>query len=237
MKEEYYYLGLMVFTILYPLAQSFERRIQYYKKWHALWPATLVSALVYIVWDHWFTVQGVWWFNERFILGVYLFELPVEEISFFFIVPFACIFIYEVLIYFFPRDWMKPLGRPMVYVLVPVLIVLGLVFREKLYTSFNFIFTSLILLIHFLIFKDKVLGRFLFGYLVTLIPFMLVNGVLTGSWLDEPIVGYNNEENLGIRLGTVPVEDSVYLFGLLLLNISIYEKLLNRKTFNQKPGL
>ncbi|SHM40588.1 lycopene cyclase domain-containing protein [Cyclobacterium lianum] len=237
MREEYYYLGLMVFTILYPLAQSFEHRIRYHKKWYALWPATFVAAIAYIVWDHWFTVEGVWWFNERYILGYYLFELPVEEISFFFIVPFACIFIYEVLIYFFPKDWLKPVGKPFVFLMAPSLFILGLVFRDKMYTSFNFIVTALIIMVHFIIFKDKLLGRFLFGFLVTLIPFMLVNGVLTGSWLDEPIVGYNDEENLGIRIGTVPLEDSVYLLGLLLLNVSIYEKLLKRKTFDQRPGL
>ncbi|WP_375584372.1 lycopene cyclase domain-containing protein [Cyclobacterium xiamenense] len=230
MKEEYYYLGLMLFTLSYPLAQSFEHRITYHKKWYALWPASLLAALIYLVWDHWFTVQGVWWFNERYILGWYLFELPVEEISFFFIVPFACIFIYEVLIYFMKKDWLRPLGRPFVFVMVPLLLVLGFYHWGKLYTSFNFIFTAALLAGHFLVFNDRILGRFLAAYLVSLLPFMLVNGVLTGTWLDEPIVGYNNHENLGIRIGTVPIEDSVYSLGLLLLNISIYEKILRRKT-------
>ncbi len=233
MKEEFYYLGLMLFTISYPLAQSFESRIYYYKKWHALWPATLVSAVIYILWDHWFTMEGVWWFNERYILGWYLFDLPLEEISFFFIVPFACIFIYEVLIYFMEKDWLRPLGKPFVFLGVPVLFFLGLYHWDKMYTSVNFIFTSFLLLGHYLVFKDKILGRFLAGFLVSLIPFMLVNGVLTGSWIEEPIVGYNNKENLGIRIGTVPVEDSVYSLGLLLLNISIYEKILKRKTITK----
>ncbi|SEJ13690.1 lycopene cyclase domain-containing protein [Cyclobacterium xiamenense] len=233
MKEEYYYLGLMLFTLSYPLAQSFEHRITYHKKWYALWPASLITACVYLIWDHWFTVEGVWWFNERYILGWYLFELPLEEISFFFIVPFACIFIYEVLIYFVKKDWLQPIGKPFVYIMVPLLLVLGFYHWEKLYTSFNFIFTSLIVAVHFLVFKDRILGRFLAAYLVSLLPFMLVNGVLTGTWLDEPIVGYNNQENLGIRIGTVPIEDSVYSLGLLLLNISIYEKILRRKTFTR----
>lgn len=131
------------------------------------------------------------------------------------------------------KDWLRPLGKPFVFLAVPALFLLGLYHWDKLYTSVNFIFTSLLLLGHYLVFKDKILGRFLAGFLVSLIPFMIVNGVLTGSWIEEPIVGYNNEENLGIRIGTVPIEDSVYSLGLLLLNISIYEKILKRKTIRK----
>jgi lycopene cyclase domain-containing protein len=49
-----------------------------------------------------------------------------------------------------------------------------------------------------------------------LIPFFIVNGILTGSFIDEPVVWYNNDENLGIRLFTIPVEDSVYAFTMIL---------------------
>ncbi|MEX2513414.1 MAG: lycopene cyclase domain-containing protein [Cyclobacteriaceae bacterium] len=235
--EKFYYLGLMVFTLLYPLAQSFEHRIEYYKKWYALWPAIALTALVYVIWDHWFTVAGVWWFNSDYILGIYLFQLPLEEIMFFFVVPFACIFIYEVLIYFVKRDWFKPLGKPFIFFMIPLLLVLGFIHLDKLYTSFNFIFTAIVIFVHFLFFKDRFMGRFMMGYLVTLVPFLLVNGVLTGTWLDAPIVNYDNAENLSIRIGTVPIEDGVYLLGLLLLNISIYEKIKVGKTIRQVVSL
>lgn len=98
--EKYYYLGLMIFTLSYPLARSFEHRIQYAKNLYALIPATLVMATIFIAWDHWFTVIGIWEFNPRYILGIYFLELPVEEWAFFFIVPYSCVFIYEVLNYF-----------------------------------------------------------------------------------------------------------------------------------------
>jgi lycopene cyclase domain-containing protein len=48
-----------------------------------------------------------------------------------------------------------------------------------------------------------------------LIPFLLTNGLLTGAFLPEPIVWYNDAENLGLRIGTIPVEDA--LFGMLMM--------------------
>ena len=52
-----------------------------------------------------------------------------------------------------------------------------------------------------------------------LIPFIIVNGILTGSWIEAPIVSYNPSENMGIRLLTIPVEDIFYGFEMILLNI------------------
>ncbi|MDB5261388.1 MAG: rane protein, partial [Adhaeribacter sp.] len=53
----------------------------------------------------------------------------------------------------------------------------------------------------------------------------LVNGVLTAI----PIVWYNNDYNLGVRLTTIPIEDTMYSMLMLLLTITAYEFLKRRK--------
>jgi lycopene cyclase domain-containing protein len=231
--EQYYYLGLMIFTLSYPLLQSFEHRIYFARNLYALIPATIVMATIFIAWDHWFTIIGVWEFNPRYILGIYFLELPIEEWAFFFIVPYACVFIYEVLKYFVKRDVFEPISKYLLIVLIPVFLVLGVLHSDKMYTSINFLFAAAVLSLHFVIFKDKHFGRFLLAYLVTLIPFMLVNGILTGSFIDEPIVKYNDEENLSLRIGTVPIEDTVYNLSMLLLINTVYEKVKENKTFRK----
>ena len=57
---------------------------------------------LFIPWDIYFTAKGVWDFNPNFIIDVKFLYLPIEEWLFFIIVPYACVFIYEVLNYFFP---------------------------------------------------------------------------------------------------------------------------------------
>lgn len=228
--EKYLYLGVNIFAISFPLVRSFEPRIKFATKWAALFPAILITAAFFLVWDHWFTRMGVWEFNPRYILGLYIFDLPIEEWFFFITVPFACIFIYEVLIYFFPKDPLKDFGKPFIYVMVPLLIGFGLMHLDKLYTSVNFFIGAIALTAHFLIFNDKYLGKFLFAYLVHLIPFILCNGVLTGGLTEEPVVIYNNLENLGIRIWTVPIEDTIYSMTLLLMNVSFFERFRGQQT-------
>lgn len=235
--DRYYYMGLMLFTLSYPLAQSFEHRIQYAKKLYALLPAILVMAFVFIVWDHWFTTLGVWGFNPRYVLGIYFLELPIEEWAFFFVVPYACIFIYEVVKYYVKKDIFQPISNQVLLCLIPAFIVMGLVHTDKLYTCVNFIFAACTLSLHFFIFKNTHFGRFFLAFLVTMIPFLLINGVLTGSWIEEPIVYYNNDENLAVRIGTIPIEDIVYNMSMLLLVITIYEKIKETKTFRKGESL
>lgn len=233
--EIYLYLLLNLLTVSFPLVRSFENRVQYYKKWYALFPSIILTGAFFLIWDHWFTVIGVWEFNPRYILGIYFFELPLEEWLFFLTVPFACVFIHEVLKYFVPKDVFSPVAKPITFVLIVLFLLIGLFNLDKWYTSVNFLVASAALLIHYFVFKTSVLGRFYLTYLVSLIPFLLVNGILTGSFIEEQVVKYNDMENLSIRIFTIPIEDTVYSMTLLLMTISFYEMIRSKKTI--KPAL
>ena len=63
-------------------------------------------------------------------------------------------------------------------------------------------------------------------YLLSLLPFLIVNGLLTSGlpFIDPgPVVWYNNAHTLGVRVMSIPVEDFVYSFSLLLMNVMVYE--------------
>ncbi len=233
--EHYYYLGLDLFSIAFPLAASFEQRVQYWRKWPGLFTGIGVMAIVFLAWDAVFTANGVWGFNPRYTLGPRFLHLPVEEWLFFLAIPYSCVFLYEVMRHFVRRDVLGAIARPLSILLSASLLTIGLLYVDHLYTSITFLCTAALLAVHVFILKSPYLGRFYLGYAISLIPFFLVNGILTGWLLPEPIVWYNNAENLGIRLNTIPVEDSMYLLFFLLLTITFYERPLKRAHGDLQP--
>jgi len=99
---------------------------------------------------------------------------------------------------------------------------MALSFNGKLYTTVNFLFASVVLVVALLRpMHGSILGFFLITWVVSLVPKLIVNGILTSL----PVVIYNAHENIGIRIGTIPLEDFFYFFGLLLMNVLIYEGL------------
>jgi lycopene cyclase domain-containing protein len=224
---KYLYLILHVFTISFPLVRSFEPRIAYAKKWGSLFPAIAITGVFFISWDVFFTRAGVWGFNPDYLIGIYLFSLPIEEILFFITVPFASVFIYECVVYFLPKIQNSKWLRWASSALAISLIILCVICYEQAYTFWNFLFTGLFLMI-VVIKNPQWLSHFWIAYLLHLIPFFIVNGVLTGYGIESPIVWYNNMENLSVRLVTIPVEDTIYALLLLLMNVFFYENFIAR---------
>ena len=98
-----------------------------------------------------------WGFNNDYLLGIYLFNLPLEEILFFITVPYACVFIYECLNVYIKKNYLQH-GALLATILLAILIsIVGLLHLRQLYTSVTFLFLPVILLIHYSIFKDKIL--------------------------------------------------------------------------------
>jgi len=219
------YIGLILFTISYPLFKSFEEKIQYSSKWKFLFPGLLLSGAFFIVWDIWFTSIGIWKFNTDYVLGLFIGGLPIEEWLFFIVVPFSCVFIYEVMNYFVKRDVLANYSKIITIILIIVSSISAVLYRHQLYTLVTFSFLTLFLLLHLIVFKSTYLGRFYLAWLVCLVPFFLVNGVLTAM----PVLIYNDAENMGIRLSTIPLEDAFYGMLNVLQVVTVYEWLKNKK--------
>jgi len=217
--ENFAYFGALLFTISYPLARSWEKRLQFHKHFKNLFLSTLIPALIFIVWDIIFTEIGVWSFNSDYITGFHILNLPIEEVMFFFVIPFSCIFIYEALRYFSKGEYLVGKAEYIYYSLSLILLVVGITHIEKLYTSVTFISAAVVFssIIYFL--KPRWSGTFLVAYLIVLLPFFIVNGFLTAV----PIVQYNDLHNLGMRIYSIPIEDSIYGMLLLFMICYIYE--------------
>ncbi|MFK7970200.1 MAG: lycopene cyclase domain-containing protein [Bacteroidia bacterium] len=223
MKElilRYPYLFLNIGTILFPFLLSFDKKVAFWRSWKALVFPMLASASIFLIWDACFTHWGVWGFNDDYLLGIYILKMPIEEWLFFITIPYACVFVYACLNAYITRDFLGKYRAQITYVLL-IMSALILIFNwEKAYTSWTAVGIIVWLGTLWFVHKPSWLGRFYLSWLVCMIPFALVNGVLTAL----PVVWYNDLENLDVaRLGTIPVEDPFYGMLLLLMNISLFE--------------
>jgi lycopene cyclase domain-containing protein len=183
----------------------------------------LISAFVYLSWDVFFTQKGFWGFNDNYLVGIYIFSLPIEEILFFICIPFASIFTYYTLNKLYPNFKFSAITTSWLNRILIIILSISIVFNtDKAYTTVNAICT-LSILVFTIIKKPSVLQGFYPSFLVILIPFFIVNGILTGSFIHNEVVWYNNSENLAIRIFTIPVEDFAYAFGMLLLTATLME--------------
>ena len=222
LNSSYTYLLVNLGALIIPLLFSFHPKIQFYKRWKEVLLSLFLVSIPFIAWDILYTHLGVWGFENKYLLGVSVFNLPIEEILFFYCIPYACVFTY----YCF-RLIQKEFGyfsiRWVSLFLIIGLLVLGILNFNRLYTSVTFIGLSLLLVFTQFYLSPNWLGRFYLSLVVLILPFLIVNGILTGTAVDKPIVWYNSEEFMGVRLGTIPIEDFFYGFLLILLNVLLIE--------------
>ncbi len=228
MPTHYTYLVILLASIAGPLFLSFDKKVAFYKEWKYLFPAMVPAAVFYIIWDIYFTAKNVWSFNDEYILGWKIYGLPIEEIAFFFVVPYCCMFIYCCIRAYFPN--IKHTAKMFFYLQLFSLVCLATVafVWPRMYSSYTFFLLGItIVLIGYL--RKKLLffhtNYFLISYAVILIPFLVVNGFLTAI----PVVLYNNAENLNFRITTIPFEDTFYGMLLVLLNVLCFEFLRFRR--------
>jgi lycopene cyclase domain-containing protein len=224
LNSHYTYFLILVASLAGPLALSFDKKVAFYTKWKPLFLSMLLPAVFYIIWDVIFTSKGVWSFNEKYITGIKIINLPIEEVLFFFVVPYCCVFIYECVRCYFPKLSNNFISDVVFSFIGVVLLCSPAFFRNQSYTFFTFLFSGVFIFIltsYKKYFQTFNVTAFLISYLIILIPFLIINGLLTAI----PVVIYNDAENLAIRIYTIPVEDVFYGMLLIMMNIAGFERL------------
>ena len=214
------YLWINLGTILFPFLLSFDKKVAFYKFWPQAFPAIAITAVLFLVWDQWFAHMFVWGFNSIYLCSYYVYDLPIEEVMFFFTVPYACIFIYECLRAYIGRsETFEELYRWFTLLFFGISCSLLYWFNDHLYTALTSLFLCLLLGTHLMVIKRRYMSWFYFAFVVSLIPMLIVNGLLTAF----PVVHYNEAEITGFRLGSIPIEDFLYNMAMLAMCIGLYE--------------
>lgn len=218
MKWEYLIFNLLIFIGSSGAAFFYKKTV--WPKFKPLLLSILIPAFVFIIWDF-FAVNNFWYFNPLFITGIKIFDLPFEEILFFFTVPFASLLIWI-------NIWNKFKNKNIIFkfphkAISLILILLGFVMVVLgLYYSAVTLFVLAVAIALDCYLKANLLNNYLFYiFLIIVVALTLIfNGYLTA----RPIVTYNEMLKTNINVYTIPLEDIFYGGTLILLNAIFYKK-------------
>ena len=215
------YLILMLVSFGSCLILSFDKKVAFYKNMRFFIPAVLIVAIPFLIWDEYFSINDIWGFNQTYLQGLYLGSLPLEEVLFFFLIPYCCVFIYEVLLAYFPNISLNNMTKIFSLIFVLSGTILALMNLENWYTVSA---CSLGVMCTVVAIRAKYIWypRAIFAFMVAQLPFLIVNGILTGVAPPEPIVWYSESHIIGFRILTIPIEDVFYNFSLLIPVIGVY---------------
>lgn len=221
--KEYTYALILFFTVIVCFIASFDKRLSFYRYFGSFLKAAVIVAIPFICWDIWFNAEGVWWFDTNYTMGITIAGLPIEEWLFFLCIPFSCIFTYYSIDKFFKWEWLSGLNNLIVFVSIIICSVIALLHYDKAYTLVTSISTILTLIyLHFIVRADWI-GKASLIYTILMLGFIPVNGLLTGSGIDSPIVNYNPADFLCIRILTIPIEDAIYGYTQFLLVLYFFK--------------
>jgi len=212
------YLLLNVLIVAVPLSLTFDKRTAYYRRLPALAFSIGVVSSSYLIWDVIVTTRGEWSFNGKYLTGLYLLNIPLEEMLFFITVPFSCLFLYEAVLYA-TKDTSIKLPNLIILTAIITLIACGIALHNQGYTSKALLSCGFFLAVAFLLDRPLIKSKHYWLWLaVCYLPFLIINSILTAL----PVVEYNPAAIFGRRIFTIPIEDFFYNYAMLSFYLLFY---------------
>ncbi len=226
--QNYLYLLILLVLAGFTLFLFIKKSIVFIMEFKYMLPAIIFSGSIFIMLNIRFLQSGIISFNENFLIGKNILGLPIEEWLFLLIISLFAFSVYVLVNVRFEN-----FDKPNLFYIVSILLLMGFTYeawfeRQKL-VSF-FIFFLLVIYFGYTLFRKRFkphLTKFYISYFFVLIPFFLIKIVLNML----PVILYNNDFILGIRLVGVPVEQFANLFLLMLINITIFEYLRDNQLY------
>ena len=222
--KQYLYLFINIGCIIIPFIFTFLLKQKFNKQWRYSFPANIIIAILFIIWDHIFVEMGVWGFRSDYLTGLFITQnIPLEDGLFFIYIPYTCVLTYFVIRKYYPT--------------------INLIYKSKVTISILIIYHQfylcliLIKCIQLTLLDYYLLCFYLYRKIniytitilfISILPFMFIsNGLITCKWIENEVVWYNDLENLEYRIFTIPIEDFFYGYLMILLSVLLYETFKN----------
>jgi lycopene cyclase domain-containing protein len=217
--KKHAYVIIPFFSFLGPMIMSFDEKVYFIQYLPAILVAIGIVGALYIIWDVIVTNQGHWSFNDEFVGKTRIAHLPLGEWLFFLLIPYAVIFIYEVVAAYFGIGEFSASSNWIQYLLAGLFVIPAIIWRKKGYTFLAMASSSIFFLVSAIITPGIITAPgYLLFLLFSFIVFVIVNGIYTSL----PTIVYSEKAVLGPRVGSIPIEDFFYNLSYLGLTITVY---------------
>lgn len=98
------YMLVLIISAAIPFVLSLWPPLKFYRNIKALGLSIGLVLLIFGLWDIFATYRGHWYFNPQGVWRFKIVNLPVEEVLFFVVIPFCCIFTWEAVNYLRSRS-------------------------------------------------------------------------------------------------------------------------------------
>ena len=96
MDDRFQYLLLMAGCLVITLPLEFGLRARVYRRPRRLLLSLLPVLAIFLVWDVVGIVRRHWWYSESYATGIrFPFDVPLEEVVFFVVIPICGLLTYE----------------------------------------------------------------------------------------------------------------------------------------------
>jgi lycopene cyclase domain-containing protein len=89
------YLAVLAACLLGTLPLELLLRVRVYARWRRLLVALAPGLVLGVAWDEYAVRHGHWHFDHRYLTGLELAGLPVEEVLFFVVIPICAVLTLE----------------------------------------------------------------------------------------------------------------------------------------------
>jgi len=222
------YLLLLLSYLVVPVALSISSKIRFTFRLRYILPAILFCGAIFIMWDIRFTQLAIWTYNPDYLTGITLLKIPIEKWLSLLVIPLSAAYIYE---WIKSRNEKPHLANIFLAISLILLVILGIltyIYRQNMFSFFTFFLTTIYL--GYTIFRNRFKKHYYAFYstfFISLLPFVIVSALL-GSL---PVMAYSAQQVMGMAFLGIPIEKFAYLFLMLLISLTIYEYLNERRYY------
>lgn len=198
---------------------GFEPQIGFNQHWISAVAALLSSGVLFLTWKILAVRHGDWSYNPAYNGRLRVFGLPWSEIFFLTGVPYAALFLFELVGKFFVQDQLAEVSRLFLVSGSAAFIAAAYIFRRHNFTllvclSLSAFLATLAVGRSYLLGNAGVLIWYGFS-LALVLPIRFLATAL-------PVLRYNTQALLGVRVLTLPVEELFYLVAYLGFTLNFY---------------